>query len=71
LSKLDPLSYAVDPLRKEVFAYLTIPPVIRHTFDPGVSWGSWNLPVFVEVGLVALAAAVMLGIAIKQFSRPA
>lgn len=70
LSKLDPLSYAVDPLRKEVFTYLTIPPVIRHTFDPGVTWGSWNLPVFVEVGLVAIAAAVMLGIAIRQFSRP-
>ncbi|MGA7173325.1 MAG: ABC transporter permease [Candidatus Dormiibacterota bacterium] len=70
LSKLDPLSYAVDPLRKEVFTYLSIPPVIRHTFDPGVTWGSWNLPVFAEVGLVAVAAAVMLGIAIRQFSKP-
>ncbi|MGH7642365.1 MAG: ABC transporter permease [Candidatus Dormibacteria bacterium] len=70
LSKLDPLSYAVDPLRKEVFSYLAIPPVIRHTFDPGVTWGSWNLPVVAEVGLVAVAAAVMLGIAIRQFSRP-
>ncbi|HUY10302.1 MAG TPA: ABC transporter permease [Candidatus Dormibacteraeota bacterium] len=70
LSKLDPLSYAVDPLRKEVFTYLSIPPVIRHTFDPGVSWGSWNLPVFAEVGLVAVAAVVMLAIAIRQFSRP-
>lgn len=71
LSKLDPLSYAVDPLRKEVFSYLSIPPVIRHTFDPGVSWGAWQLPVFFEVGLVAIAAMVMLGIAIRQFSRPA
>lgn len=70
LSKLDPLSYAVDPLRKEVFSFLTIPPVIRHTFDPGVSWGGWNLPVIFELGLVAVAAAVMLGIAIQQFSRP-
>ncbi|MGA9920227.1 MAG: ABC transporter permease [Candidatus Dormiibacterota bacterium] len=70
LSKLDPLSYAVDPLRKEVFTYLSIPPLIRHTFDPGVTWGSWNLPVFAEVGLVAVAAAVMLGIAIRQFSKP-
>lgn len=70
LSKLDPLSYAVDPLRKEVFTYLSIPPVIRHTFDPGVTWGSWNLPVFAEVGLVAVAAAVMLAIAIRQFSKP-
>lgn len=70
LSKLDPLSYAVDPLRKEVFSYLSIPPAIRYTFDPGVSWGAWHLPVFVELGLVAIAAALMLGIAIQQFSRP-
>ncbi len=70
LSKLDPLSYAVDPLRKEVFTFLNIPPVIRHTFNPGVSWGSWNLPVWFEVGLVAVAAAAMLGVAIRQFSRP-
>jgi len=70
LSKLDPLSYAVDPLRKEVFSALSIPPAIRHTFDPGLSWGSWTLPVLFELGLVALAAALMLGIAIRQFSRP-
>jgi ABC-2 type transport system permease protein len=70
LSKLDPLSYAVDPLRKEVFTYLTIPPVIKRTFNPGVSWGSWHLPVYFEVALVAVAAVLMLGIAIRQFSRP-
>jgi ABC-2 type transport system permease protein len=70
LSKLDPLSYAVDPLRKEVFTYLTIPPVINRTFNPGVSWGSWHLPVYFEVALVAVAAVLMLGIAIRQFSRP-
>jgi len=70
LSKLDPLSYAVDPLRKEVFTYLKIPPVIRSTFNPGVSWGSWHLPVYFELALVAVAAALMLGTAIRQFSRP-
>jgi ABC-2 type transport system permease protein len=70
LSKVDPLSYAVDPLRKEVFSYLNIPPVLRRQFDPGVSWGSWHLPVLVELGLVATAALVMLLTAIKQFSRP-
>ena len=70
LSKLDPLSYAVDPLRKEVFTYLKIPPVIDRTFNPGVSWGSWHLPVYFEVALVAVAAVLMLGIAIRQFSRP-
>jgi ABC-2 type transport system permease protein len=70
LSKLDPLSYAVDPLRKEVFTYLKIPPAIRSTFNPGVNWGSWHLPVYFELALIAVAAALMLGTAIRQFSRP-
>ncbi|MGH7610168.1 MAG: ABC transporter permease [Candidatus Dormibacteria bacterium] len=70
LSKIDPLSYAVDPLRKEVFTALTIPPAIRQAFDPGVNWGAWHLPVIFELGLVALAAVAMLASAIRQFSRP-
>ncbi|MGH7693085.1 MAG: ABC transporter permease [Candidatus Dormibacteria bacterium] len=70
LSKLDPLSYAVDPLRKAVFSSLSIPPAIERTFNPGVSWGSWELPVGIEVGLVALAAVAMLAVAIRQFSKP-
>jgi ABC-2 type transport system permease protein len=53
-----------------VFTYLKIPPVIDRTFNPGVSWGSWHLPVYFEVALVAVAAVLMLGIAIRQFSRP-
>ena len=69
LSKIDPLSYAVDPLRKEVFSYLTMPPAIRSTFDPGISWGSWHLPVYFEVTLVAVAAVVMLATEIRQFSK--
>ncbi|MGH7611428.1 MAG: ABC transporter permease [Candidatus Dormibacteria bacterium] len=70
LSKIDPLSYAVDPLRKEVFSALSVPPQLRQTFNPGVSWGSWHLPVIFELGLVAVAAALMLGTAIRQFSKP-
>ncbi len=71
LSKIDPLSYAVDPLRKAVFSFIALPPSVRATFDPGVSWGSWELPVAVELLLVGVAAALMLTAAIRQFSRPA
>ncbi|MGH7640634.1 MAG: ABC transporter permease [Candidatus Dormibacteria bacterium] len=70
LSKVDPLSYAVDPLRKEVFSQIDMPSQIRRVFDPGVAWGSWHLPVIFELALVALAAVVMLGTAIRQFSKP-
>jgi ABC-2 type transport system permease protein len=69
LSKLDPLSYAIDPFRKAVFSQVQLPAVLQRTLDPGISWGSWQLPVWFELGMVAVAAAVMLGVAIRQFAK--
>jgi ABC-2 type transport system permease protein len=69
LSKLDPLSYAIDPFRKAVFSQVQLPVVLQRTLDPGISWGSWQLPVWFELGMVAVAAAVMLGVAIRQFAK--
>jgi ABC-2 type transport system permease protein len=69
LSKLDPLSYAIDPFRKAVFSQVHLPVLLQRTLDPGISWGSWQLPVWFELGMVAVAAAVMLAVAIRQFSK--
>jgi ABC-2 type transport system permease protein len=69
LTKLDPLSYAVDPLRRAVFAHLHVPDAVRRALDPGMTWNGWRLPGGLELALVALAGAVMLSIAIVRFSR--
>ena len=69
LSKLDPLSYAIDPFRKAVFSQVHLPVLLQRTLDSGISWGSWQLPVWFELGMVAVAVAVMLGVAIRQFSK--
>jgi ABC-2 type transport system permease protein len=69
LNRLDPLTYAVDPMRRAVFAHLDISPLARVTLDPGVSWFGWRLPGLLEVAIVATLGLMMLGIAIVQFSR--
>jgi ABC-2 type transport system permease protein len=69
LTMLDPLSYAVDPMRREVFSHLTVPPALTRTLDPGISWGGWRLPVLLELGLVAALAAIALVFAGLRFSR--
>jgi ABC-2 type transport system permease protein len=69
LTKLDPLSYAVDPLRHTVFAHLSAPPQVLAVLDPGLSWNGWHLPIPVELGMVAAMAAVLLGGAIAAFNR--
>ncbi|HEY3189826.1 MAG TPA: ABC transporter permease [Solirubrobacteraceae bacterium] len=69
LNRLDPLTYAVDPMRRIVFAHLEISPAARHALDPGVTWFGWRVPGAIEAAVVALLGAVMLAIAIFEFSR--
>jgi ABC-2 type transport system permease protein len=69
LNRIDPLTYAVDPMRQAVFAHLDITPAARQALDPGVTWFGWRVPGLLEAGMVALLGAVMLGIAIWEFGR--
>jgi ABC-2 type transport system permease protein len=69
LNRVDPLTYAVDPMRRAVFAHLDISPAARHALDPGVTWWGWRVPVGVEALVVALIGLVMLAIAVFEFSR--
>jgi ABC-2 type transport system permease protein len=69
LNRLDPLTYAVDPMRRAVFDHVTAPDSVQQRLNPGVTWGDWRLPVAFELTLVALFGAVMLVISIRQFNR--
>jgi ABC-2 type transport system permease protein len=69
LNRIDPLTYAVDPMRRLVFNHLDISESARRTLDPGVTWWGWHLPALVEAGIVLVLGLVMLAIAIWQFNR--
>jgi len=69
LNRIDPLTYAVDPIRRIVFSHLDISAAARATLDPGVTWWGWHVPSVLEAGVVAVLGLIMLGIAIVQFSR--
>jgi ABC-2 type transport system permease protein len=70
LTKLDPLSYAIDPMRRAVFDSVHVPPGLAHTLNPGMTWGGSRLHVGVELAIVAFLGVAMLGAAVVQFSRP-
>jgi ABC-2 type transport system permease protein len=69
LNRIDPLTYAVDPMRRIVFDHLDISERARRTLDPGVSWWGWHLPPWFEAGMVLLLGVIILGAAIRHFSR--
>lgn len=69
LNRIDPLTYAVDPMRHLVFNHLDISESARQTLDPGVTWWGWHVPPLFEVGMVLLLGLAMMGVAILKFSR--
>jgi len=68
LNRLDPLTYAVDPMRRLVFSHLDISTATREALAPGVTWWGWHVPALLEAGMVLVLGLVMLGIAIWEFT---
>jgi ABC-2 type transport system permease protein len=68
LNRIDPLTYAVDPMRRLVFEHLDISPAARAALDPGVTWWGWHMPALLEAAVVLALGLVMLGIAIWEFA---
>jgi ABC-2 type transport system permease protein len=67
LALINPLSYAVDGMRRTVAAYL---PARPGPLFQQLSWGHWHPPVLVEWGLIAIGALLGLVLAARRFSRP-
>ena len=68
LNRLDPMTYAVDPMRRLVFSHLHISQAARRALDPGVTWWGWHVPTLLEAGVVAFIGLVCLGVAVVEFS---
>jgi ABC-2 type transport system permease protein len=69
LTRLDPLSYAVDPMRRAVFTYVSASPAIEQRLNAGLTWGGWELPIAFELAIVVAVAVVSLALAVWQFGK--
>jgi ABC-2 type transport system permease protein len=68
LNRIDPVTYAVDPMRRIVFAHLDVSAAARKALDPGVTWWGWHVPGALEAAMVLALGLAMLAIAIWEFS---
>lgn len=62
LNRLDPITYAVDPMRQLVFNHIG-------AVNPGVTWFGWHVPVGLSILVVVLMGLLMLAISIWEFSE--
>jgi len=68
LNRIDPMTYAVDPLRRLVFHHLSISPAAQKALDPGVTWWGYHVPAGLEILVVLALGLLMMGVAIWEFS---
>ncbi len=69
LTRLDPLTYIVDPMRRAVFSHLAIGPLALHALAPAVTWVGWPVPAGLSIGMVAVMGLTMMGVGIAEFSK--
>jgi ABC-2 type transport system permease protein len=67
LNRLDPLTYAVEPMRRLVFDHVDMSSAARATLDPGITWWGWHVPALLCAAVVLVLGLVMLAIAIWEF----
>ena len=70
LTRIDPLTYVVGPMRHAVFTHLSISEEALHAMSPGITWGGWVVPIGLSLGIVTVMGLVMMCVAIVTFSKP-
>jgi ABC-2 type transport system permease protein len=69
LTRIDPLTYIVGPMRHAVFSHLSMPAAFEQRFSPAITWAGWAVPLGLSLGIVAVMGAGMMAIAIAEFRK--
>lgn len=69
LTRIDPLTYVVGPMRHAVFSHLSFPPAFGKVLDPGITWDGWVVPLWLSLAIVAVMGLGMMAIAIAEFRK--
>jgi ABC-2 type transport system permease protein len=69
LTRINPLTYAVAPLRQVVFAAQKVPPAAAARFSSQVTIFGRALPIWSEIGVVTIFFVVFLLLAVQGLSR--
>mgnify|MGYP003429605940 FL=1 len=68
LTHINPLTYAVDLVRRTIFAFIDVGPA-GASFVSGVTWGDWLVPMWLEAMIIAVMGLIMVWVAVIQFRK--
>jgi ABC-2 type transport system permease protein len=69
LTRLDPLTYIVAPMRHAVFSHLSVNALAFRELSPGITWFGWVVPIGLCLAIVAVMGLGMLAIGIAEFRK--
>ena len=69
LTRIDPLTYIVAPMRYAVFSHLSLSSFAMRELSPAITWGGLTVPVGPALAIVAVMGAAMLFTAIAEFRK--
>jgi ABC-2 type transport system permease protein len=69
LTRIDPITYVVSPMRHAVFTHLNVSTFEQHQLAPGITWGGWPVPLWLALGIVAVMGLSMMGVGIAEFRK--
>jgi ABC-2 type transport system permease protein len=67
--KINPITYAVHPLRQAVFTHIHANAAAVARLNPPITWFGWEVPIPVQLALVVFAGFALLWVAILEFDR--
>ena len=68
-TKLNPVTYAVHPMRHIVFSALDLPAAATRLLDHPLTWNGWPVPVGLQLVVLAAVGAFVFAIAVSRFSK--
>jgi ABC-2 type transport system permease protein len=69
LTRIDPLTYVVGPMRHAVFSHLNMSPLFDSKLAPTITWAGWPVPLWLSLGIVAVMGLGMMTVAIAEFRK--
>jgi daunorubicin resistance ABC transporter membrane protein len=68
-TKVNPVTYAVNPMRHVVFSHLDLSPAAAAVLDPQLTWGGWPVPFALQLVVLTGLGLVTFAVAVKRFSK--
>lgn len=68
-AKVNPLTYAVRPIRSAVFEHVSADPAALARLNPPITWNGWPVPLAMQLGVIAFTGLVLLTIAVVAFNK--